>query len=56
MRLFYEITLLDNKTKTYECVDFAAWGSDFVTLFMKNFVRESIKTSTILGAKQYFKK
>lgn len=55
MKLIYEITTLDDKTKVYKCIDFASWGSDFVTFYMKNFIRENIKTSTILRSKQYFK-
>ena len=52
----YDITTLDDKTKVYECVDFMGRDSDFITLYLKDFKRENIKTSTVLSIKQYFKK
>lgn len=55
MKLIYEITTRDDKTKKYECVDFAGWGSDFITLYKKDFVREHLRTETVLHVKQYFK-
>ena len=56
MKLIYEITTRDDKKKKYECTDFANWSSDFVTLYEKDFIRENIRTETILHVKQYFKR
>jgi hypothetical protein len=54
-KLIIEITTRDDKTQRYECVDFPTHGSDFITLYMPNFVREQIRTEAVLGVKQYFK-
>lgn len=55
MKLIYEITTLDDKTQRYECVDFAAWGGDFITLYKKDFRREYIRTSSVLKVTSEFK-
>lgn len=54
MKYFIDIKTLDGKTKTYECNDFPTWGTDFVTLYKKDFIREKIRTSTIEYAKEYW--
>lgn len=56
MKLIYEIETRDNKKSSHECNDFASFGSDFITLFKKDFVREHIRTETVLNVRQYFKK
>lgn len=55
MKLILEITTLDDKREVHECIDFAEWGGDFVTLYKKNFVRERLRVASILRVKQYFK-
>ena len=55
-KLIYEITTKDDKISKHECIDFASWASDFITLYKKDFVRESIRTETVQHVKQYFKK
>jgi hypothetical protein len=54
-KLILEITTRDDKTHLHECVDFPSYASDFITLYKKNFVREAIRTETVLNIKQYFK-
>ncbi len=56
MKLIVEVTTRDDKTTKHVCVDFPAWASDFVTLYKEDFKRDSIKTETIQGVKQYFEK
>jgi hypothetical protein len=54
-KLIIEITTRDDKTLRYECVDFPTYGNDFITLYKKDFVREQIRTESVLGVKQFFK-
>lgn len=54
-KLIVEITTKDDKTSSYECVDFPAFGGDFITLYLKDFRRDSVRTECVLGVKQYFK-
>ena len=56
MKLIYEITTQDDKVTKHECVDFAGWGSDFIILYKENFVREHVRTATVLHVRQYFKR
>ena len=55
MKLIYEIETRDNQRTRHECNDFASFSGDFITLFKKDFVREHIRTETVLHVKQYFK-
>ena len=55
MKLIYEITTKDDKTRKHECIDFASVGSDFITLYKLNFVREMLCTETVQSIKYYFK-
>lgn len=54
-KLIIEITTRDDKTHRYECVDFPNWDSNFVTLYLKDFARERIRTDSILLFRQFFK-
>lgn len=54
MKLIIEITTRDDKTIVHECSDFPYIGSDFVTLYKKGFVKQSIRTETIKEIKQFF--
>ena len=53
-KLIVEITTRDDKTKRYNCVDFPVYDPSFITLFRPNFVRQRIRTETILKVKEYF--
>ena len=55
-KLIVEITTRDDKTTRHECVDFPSFGGDFITLYKPDFIRESVRTETVLGVRQYFKK
>lgn len=55
MKLIYEITTMDDKIQKHECIDFAGWGGDFITLYKKDFKREYIRISTVLKVTSEFK-
>lgn len=55
MKLYVTIVLNDDTSKVYECVDFPSVGSDFFTLYLRNFQRIALKTSTILRYEMSFK-
>lgn len=55
MKLIYEITDKADKVTRHECEDFASFGGDFITLFKKGFVREHIRTETVLHVRSYIK-
>ena len=56
MRLFYNVTTKDGNTQSHECIDFASFGSDFITFYKKDFVRDMIRTESVMEVKQYFKR
>lgn len=55
MKLIVEVTTLDEKTNSFECVDFPSYGDRFLTLYLPGFVRETISMESIFKTKQYFK-
>jgi len=55
MKLIVIVTLNDDKSMSYECVDFPSVGTDFFTLYLRDFQRVSLRTSTILNYRMYFK-
>lgn len=54
MKLELKIKTLDGNTERHICVDFPSFGSDFITLYKDNFVRENIRTSTVETLTQRF--
>lgn len=56
MKLIVEITTRDDKTHSHECIDFPSYQNDFITLYKRDFITERIRTETVVGTKQYFRK
>ncbi len=53
MKVFVEITTLDDKTRTYECDGFPSRDPDFMTLSFPKLETLAIRSQTILGYRIY---
>ncbi len=53
MKVFVEVTLLDDKVKTYECDAFPSRDPDFMTLSFPKLETLAIRSQTILGYRIY---
>lgn len=55
MILIVRIEFGDGAIKEYKCVDLPMFQGDFITLFLQNFVREHIRTQSVMHIKTYLK-